>query len=51
MPPGIGYHDLPAIFGLEGKTYLLNSRFKNGYYIVDSLPAQLRLIDGVGSDS
>ncbi len=51
MPPGIGYHDLPAIFGLEGKTYLLNSRFKNGYYIVDSLPAQLRLIDGVGSDA
>ena len=51
MPPGIGYHDLPAIFGLEGKTYLLNSRFKNGYYIVDSLPAQLRLIAGVGSDS
>lgn len=51
MPPGIGYHDLPAIFGLEGKTYLLNSRFKNGYYIVDSLPAQLRLIDGVGSNS
>ncbi len=51
MPPGIGYHDLPAIFGLEGKTYLLNSRFKNGYYIVDSLPTELRLIDGVGSDS
>ena len=51
MPPGIGYHDLPAIFGLEGKTYLLNSRFKNGYYIVDSLPMELRLIDGVGSNS
>ena len=51
MPPGIGYHDLPAIFGLEGKTYLLNSRFKNGYFIVDSLPTELRLIDGVGSDS
>lgn len=51
MPPGIDYHDLPAIFGLEGKTYLLNSRFKDGYYIVDSLPTELRLIDGVGSES
>ena len=51
MPPGIGYHNLPAIFGLEGKTYLLNSRFKDGYYIVDSLPTELRLIDGVGNDS
>ena len=48
MPPGMS--DIPVLFavGSDGGETLVNYRYTGRYYVVDSLPARIALVDGSG---
>jgi type IV secretion system protein TrbG len=52
MPDSMRAADAPApvVIGPDGKSELVNYRFRHGYFVLDKLPLQIALISGVGGD-
>jgi len=49
MPATMKYTDAPAVFSVSGgQTELMNSRLVHGYYVIDGLPQEFKLVLGVG---
>ena len=50
MPPDLSYSDAPAIFAItNNEQQLANFRMVGAYYVIDGIPAEIKLVLGAGS--
>ncbi len=50
MPPDLSYSDAPAIFAItNNEQQLANFRLVGAYYVIDGIPAEIKLVLGAGS--